>query len=223
MTENNTGVSVTEDVYQAHRANVLGDRQQYREPIGGYIEQIHAYANTRISAEESRTVRCATFNELDFVCDGIAAMEEINPTRMYPALRLIGYNHRYHNMKCGDPDPLFEMANIVKSCRVLFKSNITRYANTNDVAFGETRTAVFRMHSDAIAVTDKDARYCGIRVSQLNMFNVLDGINVLIENEPDYTLLKDNEMFNQIVSRYTEIKQALRWKVESLKHVLDCK
>jgi len=86
--------------------------------------------------------------------------------------------------------------------------------------FGDTASAQYRIRKDAIAVAMKDADHCGIKVAELNMFNVLDGLDVLLSKEPEYILLRDKRIFVSPMERYDDIKNKLRFKIGGLTSIL---
>lgn len=180
---------------------------------GFYIDQIQAYAKMQFPSDETGSVRCATFKDFEYVCKFISANESIPLARVYPALRYIGYNNRYHDMKCDNPDPLYEMGDLVKQCLLTSHRNTMDLATEDHHLFGNTTVSIYRIKSDAITVAMKDANACGVRVGELNMYNALEGLDVLMSNEPDYITMRDTSIFEDTLSTYIKIKETLRWKL----------
>jgi len=207
----------TDDVYQAHRDKVLNiednnpDIINRKYPAGYYIKQIKDYAHTSIPEEDASRVRCMTFSPLINACKFIAANEDIPESKVYPALRHIGYNIRYHNLKCDNPDNLYNLGGMVKKCVLTMEIPLIEFATGNTI-FKELSSMQYRMHKDDIAIAMKDAEYCGIKVSELNLYNVLEGINVLILNEPDYILLGRERIFKSVLLYFADIKLMIDYK-----------
>lgn len=187
-------------------------------PQGHYLDQIHAYTEAKITNEDAGSMRFGTFRKLDHVCKFIAANESIQVSRLYPALRWIGYNNRYHDMKNNNLDGLDVLAENVKKCMLTIDSNLIDCAST--YIFQSTGTEVFRVEKKTVAITTKDAKRYGIRVSDLNLYNVLEGVDVLLNNEPDYIVLRDKHIFEAIVGVYNEMQTAIRFKNIGLDAIL---
>ena len=166
--------------------------------------------------EDASRARCGTFKSLNNICKFIAAKEDIPESKVYPALRMIGYNIRYHNMKGGDLDPLHKIGDVVKECILTADTAMIEFATT-DSMFDNITSAQYRMRKDVIAIAMKDAEHSGIKVSELNMYNVLEGINTLVLNEPDYILLRDERIFRTPLELFGDIKNKLQWKYDGLK------
>lgn len=191
----------------------------HRYPTGHYIDQIVGYAHTSIPEDESGRVRCNTFRMLNHLCKFIAANEDIPESKVYPALRFIGYNVRYHRMKSNDPDPLQEIGKVVKEC-VLTRDVALMGMLENSRIFQDTISTVYRMPSDAIAVAMKDAEHSSVQLADLNLYNVLEGVSTLLDNEPDYVLLRDDRMFAASMDVLMDAKNMLQHRCVGLKAIL---
>lgn len=187
-------------------------------PQGHYLDQIHAYATAQLANEDAGSMRFGTFRKLDHVCKFIAVNEDVQTSKLYPALRWIGYNNRYHDMKNSNPDGLDVLADNVKKCMLTIDSNLIDCASS--YIFQSTSTEVFRVEKKVVAVTTKDAKRYGIRVSDLNMYNVLEGVNVLLNNEPDYIVLRDKQIFDVVINVYNEMQDMIRYKNIGLEAIL---
>lgn len=190
-------------------------------PQGHYIDQIIAYANLVIPEAETSSMRCASTRIFDHVCKFIAANENVPVSRVYPALRYIGYNYRYHTMKNDSPDPLYEMGETVKRCILSGNIDIMDFAVHDDVLFVDTKSSMYRVKKSVSAVAIKDAGEYGVRVSQLNLYNALTGLDVVVSNEPDYILLREMQIFIDPLKSFDKIKRMINLKTIGLKTMLD--
>lgn len=229
------GKNMTDEVYEAHKHRVLGDEryESYHKAStkpannydpdraqGGLIEQVKAYANTSIDRNESATVRCGMIASLDRVCHFIAINEGIPSTRVYPAVRVIGYNNRYHEMKNDAPDPLYEIGGVTREAILTADIEIVDYVRKTNIAFDGVKSVNFRIHSDAIAIAAKDAQASGVKVSELNLYNTLEGLKLLVDNEPDYILMRDEPMFTKPLDDFVSMKKSIRYKWLGIKAIL---
>ena len=190
-------------------------------PQGYYIEHIKEYAHTPIPVEESGTTNFATFKEFDYVCKVIASREKImGYTKIAPALRVIGYNNRYHNMKTGNPDALYEMGDLVQECTATGDGGIVPYATSNVGLFNGIHSVKRRINTNAISIAQKDAYRAGIEVSELNLYNALEGLEVLVSNESMYMIARKEMYFNAAISKFESIKQYLQAKQSVLLRLL---
>lgn len=210
-TRQTTNSGTTESVYQTHRDRISADRVY--KPNNTLVEQIKTYAGTKIVEDDAGRVNCASFKSLNHVCKFIAANEDVPVTKVYPSLRMIGYNIRYNDMKNNNPDMLYEMGGLVKRCVLTSNPNAIDFATNDDNLFGRTLKSVYRIREDVIAVAMKDAESAGIQVSELNMFNVLEGVDALTSMDADYALMRDNMIFRKTLLAFDEIKQSIRWKI----------
>ena len=105
------------------------------------------------------------------------------------------------------------MSDLVKQCLLTTHRNTMDLATEDQRLFGDTAVSVYRIKSDAIVIAMKDANACGVRVSELNMYNALEGLDVLVANEPDYIIMRDNSIFEDTLGAFVKIKETLRWKL----------
>lgn len=220
MTKNNT----VDSVYQIHKDKVQSGVSsdaltEIQYPQGSYTQQIIDYARTSIPEDEASRVRCATFRSLDNVCKFIAAKEDVPESKVYPALRYIGYNVRYHDMKCGKADNLYNLGDVVKQCVLTMHVPLIEFATDTNI-FKDTRSVTYRMQKAVIAITMKDAEQYGIKVSELNLYNVLTGINTLVFNEADYILLRDERIFKMALTYFADVKSIIDYRFGGMKVAL---
>lgn len=198
MTETPIEDSITESVYQVHRDRILSapttDDFEHLA-VGEYIEQMKESATTKIPSADAATMNCSTFNNFMYVCNFISAEENINRDRVYPALRLLGYNHCYHEYKLNGSDIFSDIHTLVAKCATSFDNDAMWFASKGHSFFVGAHTKVYKVHRQTVAIVVKRAAECGVKTSNLNLYHALRGLKLLVENEPDYILLKDKNIF----------------------------
>ena len=147
---------------------------------GHYVETMKEYAQTSISEEDAGRMRCCTFEAFEYVCHIIATRMGIKYTKVYPALRVLGYNWRYHDMKTGNPDILYEMGTVVKQSKMGDNPGLLPFVTNSDGLFREGKVIQYRIAKTAIEQASDLAEECGVRLSELNLFDALQGLYVLV-------------------------------------------
>lgn len=223
-------ISSTDAVYLKHRENIVGrcNNQQPIEPHidqirygqGHYVESMKEYARTSVSEEDAGRMRCSTFEEFEYVCHTISTRMEIKYTKIYPALRMLGYNWRYHDMKSGNPDVLYELGAIVKKCKMENRPGILPFVTTSDGLFPAGKSIMYRLAKTSIEQASDLAEECGVKLSELNLFDALQGLEVLVTNEPDYILMKDDLYFDEVTTRFAFTKRHLQERCDILVKVV---
>jgi len=167
---------------------------------GFYIDQMKDHALIKISRDEAATMRCASFKGFDYVCKYITRTEGIRKDRVYPALRMIGYNQCYHNMKINLGDVFTNIIKLIKSSEaildydVMMRTDVKRtFINT------DTYTKVYKVNDQVKAIALETADNAEIRTSDLNLYHAMHGLKVLVENEPDFISKKDNEIIQDVL------------------------
>lgn len=141
-------------------------------------------------------------------------------SKVYPALRLIGYNIRYHNLKCNNPDPLYDIGKLVRECVLTAKVPLIEHATKATDIFVGVNTRKYRISENDISISMMDANYAGIKVSELNMYNVFEGINTLILNEPYYNNVRNDRLVSEPMILFDDIKVKLVIRYNELKATL---
>lgn len=191
-----------------------------RYPQNHYIGQIIEYAKTKIPAEESSIVGIKTFKSLNQVVKYIATKEGIRETKVYPALRMLGYNKRYSDMKRGNPDGIYAMSDLVNIAVMSLNPSLMDEAMNYRTLFDDMRTKNFRIHKSAIEVASKDADESGIEINSLNLYNVLTGLELLVNEEPDYIRVRDERIFAAPMVIFGDAKDTIRHKQIGLEAIL---
>lgn len=185
--------TTTDSVYEKHKARV-------RDPQGSYIDQMKAHDQKEIPNDEAVTMNCATFTYLTSILNLIGEVSEIREDRVYQALRMLGYNKCYHEMKMKG-DIFSQIGEIVKVCKVSGDTGKMLVAQKKVELFVDVKTKKYRVTKSMYEVAIKQAGKGGINTSHLNLYHVLHGLKVLIENEPDYILMADIPIVKNALER----------------------
>jgi hypothetical protein len=226
MTINTTEFSETESVYEAHKARIEASRNDV--PVSDIVDQIKTYAYKKIKESDAGYVKCSTNKDIDIVCRFIAATESISKSRVYPSLRLIGYNDRYHYIKTGGTNILKDRADLINRCALTLDENIISLASNDLRLFDNTKKTPYRIDKQDIAISVKDAGSYGIRTSDLNMYHVAHGLKRLVANEEihttldePYTALKESEYCNSVLSLLDKTESLIMWNNQMIEKMLE--
>jgi hypothetical protein len=157
---------------------------------------------------------------MDKACHIIAQVSKISATKIYPGLREIGYTMRYADMKAHNPDALWELAEITDQCMETLDPGLIPYLISSNGLFEGTHTVAYRINESSIEVAKKNAVLAGVKVSELNLFNALSGLELLIQTDPNYALLADHLYISECMSKFEFIRRRLEAKRSTLMKVL---
>ena len=205
---------------QQNGANSFGDaqiREAYdhtpaQKPPDYCINLMKAYASTKRTRDDSSVVRCATFEEFDGACELIEIVSTIPFTKVYPALREVGYNMRYTDMKNSNPDALWDLGDVVYRCKLLRDDGLKPFLKMSRGLFTNTVDASYRMSTPTIGETGTWARKAGIKISELNLYNALSGLELLTQTDPDYYMLIDDKDVKESMHKLGNIRDLLMAK-----------
>ena len=213
---------MSDAVYEQHKANVAGKvrYEKPREEDGAILDELIKYSYATLTAEESDPAWCATFEAFDYVCKIISARSGVKITRVYPGLRAIGYNWRYHDMKTGNPDALCGMGERVKTCMMGGDPGIMPFVSNSKGLFTGTHNVQFRVSRKAMGIADDDASDAGVSRAELNLYNALEGLTRLCENSTIYRNMLENLYFDETLTVFSFIKQRLVAKKVIIERIL---
>lgn len=211
--------SVTESVYEVHKARIEASRSNIVD--NHVIDQIKDYAYLKIKEDDAGRVRCSTFDDFDIVCRYIATKEHIQHSRVYPALRLIGYNHLYHTSKLGDPDILEDRFNLVSRGIITLNRNMVSTVANDLAMFNKTNKTTYRIEKKYIAISLKDSARYGVSTADLNLYHALYGVKILTETDPDYILLRENEFFVVASVMLDRVESSIKWGNDLMEKMLN--
>lgn len=191
-----------------------------RYPQGHFLDQMKGYVEIPLTRDDSGMTKCATFGAFEYACKIIASIEKIPDTKVYPSLRMIGYNKRYSDMKNDIPDALWDIGEVSERCMRTSDPGIVPFVSSSTGLFTDVRSTSYRLSNSVIAITGKDAYKAGIKVSELNLFNALAGLEVLTEEEPAYFSLRENLFIDESLTKLSFIKRHLTAKRNVMLKVL---
>lgn len=194
------------DVYQSHRDKILGN---YKHPQGHYINQMKEYASTEIPNVDAISMNCSLFSDFIYTCNYIGVKEDIKLDRVYPALRLIGYNKCYHEYKLNGTDIFSDIHTLVNKCMLSFDYDDMKFASESRPFFDDVKTKVYRVNKSVAAVVVTRAKQCGIRTSDLNLYHALQGLKLLVENDIEYIEICNKEIVADSLIRLVKADKSL--------------
>lgn len=190
-----------------------------RDEPGTELAAIRHYANNAL--EDPKSMRCSTLPEIDIVCDHIGEREDILHTKVYAAFRMRGYNIRYSNWKYDVPDVLYELQEHVQQCRRSYNKELMDFASHNEVLFKNAKSDVFQIENSKIGEAQKDSKKCGIRVSDLNLYNALVGFERFVENDPYYIEKRGQWLIDDCMNVLQSARHKLKFRDLSLQCILN--
>lgn len=172
-----------------------------REPQGSYIQKLKDHASIEITRENAATMRCASFKAFDFVCRYITSTIGITKHRVYPALRQLGDDRCYHLMKVNRGDVFTDVTEMLdmESSRLDYDV-MMRIDETRRFINANVHSKVYKVTAQTQTVALKLANGAGIRTSELNLYHAMHGLKVLIENEPQFQMLEENEIVVDVMN-----------------------
>jgi len=187
---------------------------------GGLIEEIKGIARTPINEDQTRTTRCMTLKSVDRVCYKIAMNEDkLSQTKVFIALMTIGYNTRYHNSLNGNPDALHLMPPVIEDCVATNDLDILDMLREYSL-FDGARSRSFRLDKSKMGEAEKLSMKCGIDRSELNLFNVLAGVERVLSEESYYIDIRDERLFRIPMDEFLSAKRKLEFRLVSLRGIL---
>lgn len=205
---------MTDEVYQAHRANVL---EPDREVQGYYIDKIEALAKAQIEGSEETRMRCTTFKEVDATCLHIGKQLKIKRHQVYPALNIIGRDKVYNMFKTSGQDIFDDIKELRDRSMDLSYSSINMMDELKRFVPATTIPKSIRVTRQTSQRAQDTAADAGIRTSELNLYYTMHGIKILIEVEPQFMGLVDNEVVQMIMSVLRRSENSLQMYCDNLR------
>ena len=167
-----------------------------RKPQGHYLNQMKAYAAAEITNDDAATMRGASFRAFDFVCKHITRTHGIRKDKVFPALRLIGYNRCYNVKKANYGEDVFsEISRLVNDAESqLNYANMMRMEATRGFIDVTMTRKNYRVEASTQKIALDTSDEAGIRTSELNLYHAMHGLKVLTEEEPDFIMIRENEI-----------------------------
>lgn len=225
MTETHIDDGITGSVYQVHKAHVLGDvlsrdaervEHPIKYPQGHYIDQMKEHSEIVILNDDATTMNCATFTDFELLCNHIGDEIEIRIDRVYPALRYIGYNMRYHTMRLNGGDVFTEIKEFVRRFRSSMDRDMLLTVSSGTPIFHDVKMKKVRVSKQTSTITIDDAADAGIRTSDLNLYLALTGLKTIVENEPYYILHRSDDLIVDVLRILNKADKSLLHRKETL-------
>lgn len=187
------------------------DYDPSKKPQGHYLNQMKAYANLEIANEDAATMKGASFRAFDFVCKHITRTQGIRKDKVFPGLRLLGYNRCYNAKKSNLGEDIFsELRRLVYDDGVLLNyATMLRTEVTRSFIDVTMTRKNYRVEAKTQKIALDTADETNIRTAELNLYHALHGLKVLTEEEPAFIMLKDNEIITNVLDVLTRADQGL--------------
>jgi len=212
---------MTDGVYERHADAVHGTGYIPRNAQGEYIERMKEHAATVIPNDEASNMRCASFRAVDLVCTYITRTYGVKKHRVYPALRYLGYNQCYHKKKVDGGDVFSDIARMVGISESTLDYDVMgRSATQRTFIHAVTDRRLYRVPDSIKTRMMEESENAGLRTSDMNLYYVMTGVKVLVENESDFYLLRENEIIGdvlRVLSRTDRSLEAYRNELERLR------
>lgn len=184
------------------------------------IARMKEYANEPRTRDDSGSTKCATFEAFDYACAMVETISGIPHTKIYPGLRDVGYTIRYSDMKSDNPDALWDLGEVTTKCMATLDPGVMPFIRNSEGLFTDMKSVSYRINDSVIAVTAKEAVRAGVKVSELNLFNALAGLELLTVTDPDYFLLRDHLYVDESLTKFESIKKRLVAKRATLLKII---
>lgn len=193
-----------DEVYERHATRV-------RDPQGTYIYKMKKYADEPITREKASTMRCASFKALDFVCRYITSTVGIRKHRVYLSLRKLGSDRCYSEFKRNhNADVFSEIAALRKIESACLNYDVMmRSEDTRRFIAADTKSKVYKVDDQVSTIVGGMADDAGIRTSELNLYHAMHGLKVLIENEPQFDMIAENEIVEDVLNVLNRAERSL--------------
>ena len=167
-----------------------------RDLQGEGMEWIKAHANTEITREDSASMNCAIFVDLEEVCNYIGDVEKINQARVYVALCVKGRNRCYHEMQVNRGDVFTEIEKQVsRGKRAIDSPSKRAIARQTFSIFNDVRSTKLNTDKQTRKIAVDYGKMGGIKTSHLNLYWTLTGLEYILENDFMYNTLANKPLF----------------------------
>lgn len=183
-----------------------------RDPQGMAIERLQKHANKEISREDFTTMNCAILPDLINMCGHLKETHNIDSIdRVYTGLCYLGRKRGYHAyMQNGKRDIFGDIAELVRIGRTSLNAAKMTAANTPINLFDmHLRTEKLGTSVDENGLLKKLAGSWRIQKSHLNLYHALTGLKYIVEDEPEYILVRDNPVIDDPLRLLTRANMRL--------------
>lgn len=190
---------------------------------GTQITFIKKYAKTKIKESDAERMKCSMIPELTKLCRVISDKEnDISQSKIYAAFVVRGINMRYHDMKNDNQDVIYDIIEHVHECINSYDRDLMEFTSHNETLFDGARSETVRFEN-TIAGRAKKSTKCGIRQSDMNLYNALAGVERFNEEDPNYLPPNGRWIIDDCLSVFARAKRKLRFRDMGLQCILNHK
>ncbi len=120
-------------------------------------------------------------------------------------------------MKQGSPDALYELGDLIQLGWDSGKRGLRPFLRMSTGLFTNVRVVSYRAMLTTIGETETTAELAGVKLSELNLFNALSGLELLTQTDPDYYMLIDELEIKESIQKIESIRTRLIEKTDVLK------
>lgn len=197
-------------VYKYHRKMVFGARDsngtfhndvysRNRDEQGSVIERLKSFASEEISREDFTTINCAILPDITNMCGHLGAAHNIKSVdRVYTGLCKLGRVRCYHEYRVnGNHDVFSDISKLIMTGKTSLSESKRNVANTPTLIFdNHLHTKKFGISIDDYGLIKKLSDNWMVRMSHLNLYHALTGLKHIVDNEPDYILIRDEPIID---------------------------
>lgn len=188
---------------------------------GDDIEFIKHYASTKIKEADAERMKCSMIQEIVRMCRVISDMEnDISQSKIYAAFVVRGINIRYHDMKSGNQDVIYDILDHVKECQETYDKDLMDFTTHSETLFDGARHDTVRFENTISGRAKKSAK-CGIHLSDVNLYNALAGVERFNENNPVYLPPKGRWVIESCLTAFSGAKRKLTFRDMGLRCILN--
>lgn len=181
-----------------------------------HTPRIIDYIRTSLPTIATKGVSCGTSTHIDDLCLYISTHNNITYSKVYPALRRIGYNSIYNNDGVN-VNLLYELSDLVNRSNLALNTSVL-YTNILNSVISDV--SIFTCVIDHQEYNDiiKYVNNYNIRISNLNMYHVMLGIRELVGNGSEYNRLKDSKLYKDVLSHLNNFETVIQNKMFDIRH-----
>lgn len=185
---------MADDVYQAHRAKVLGDVEY---PDGHHIAEMKKYVTTSVKESDRKNLRGSSFEGLRFACNHISAHDSIQKSKVYQGLRHLGTGWCYHEFMRDGGDVFSDVKWLLGKGALSKDPDVQRLVDQDFTLFSGLNSRVYRVDSKSYGWVSRTAEDSGITQGDMSLYHTLTGLKLLVNYDSYYILMKDDPTFSK--------------------------
>lgn len=185
---------MSDDVYQAHRAKVLGD---VTYPDGHHIAEMKKYVTTSVKESDRKSLRGSSFEGLQFACNHIHAHNSIQKSKVYQGLRHLGTGWCYHVSTRDGGDVFSDIEGMINTGAMCKDQDVQRLVDQDFTLFSGLKSRVYRVDSKSHGWVSRTAEESGLTDGDMCLYHALTGLKLLTEYDSYYILMRDDPTFSK--------------------------